>query len=187
MTRLSSSHQRETAQAPGQAPTSRTAYIVASTSVTPSKWPRPDHPYRGLLLIKVQFLDAYNVAVLFQASVVIVIETKDPGRLWHSICCAARERRLECWEKLPDGRLSLFEWPTRHTRIFLLASPNEARQRLTLIEFDGDQPTSADEKMKVQHQLADQLRNLFSSEIDTCSVVEPTRHSFGAAPHWAAA
>lgn len=154
-------------------------------SDAPSKKPRQDYPYRGLGA-NLFFIPIMSPAS-FWALTMIVIGTKDPNKLWHSICCAANERRLECWERLSDGRLSLFEWPTRHTKIFLLASPNEARQRLTLIEFDGDQPTSADEKMKVQHQLADQVRNLFSSEIDTCSVVEPTRHSFGAASHWAAA
>lgn len=104
----------------------------------------------------------------------IVIGTKDPGKLWHSICVAASERRLECWEKLRDGRLALFEWPTRHTKIFLQASANEARQRLTLVEFDGDLPPPVDEKVGVQHQLVDRLRDLFSLEIDTYLVIEPT-------------
>lgn len=104
----------------------------------------------------------------------IVIGTKDPSKLWHCICVAASERRLECWEKLPDGRLALFEWPTRHTKIFLLASANEARQRLTLVEFDGNQPPAADETVRVQHQLVDRLRELFALEIETCSVTDAT-------------
>ncbi|MFE0843423.1 hypothetical protein [Achromobacter insolitus] len=116
----------------------------------------------------------------------IVIETKDPGRLWHSICCAASERRLECWEKLPDGRLALFDWPTRHTKIFLLASANEPRQRLTLIEFDGNVAPSADEQAQAQHELASRIQDLFSPDIDTCSVLGPTLHSVGAASPWAA-
>ncbi len=126
-----------------------------------------------------QFLDAYNVADLFQASVMIVIETKDPGRLWHSICCAASERRFESWEKLPDGRLALFDWPTRHTKIFLLASANEPRQRLTLIEFDGNAAPSAHEQVQAQHELASQIQDLFSVEIDTCVVTVATTDSVG--------
>lgn len=102
----------------------------------------------------------------------IVIGTKDPNKLWHCICAAASERRLECWEKLSDGRLALFKWPTRHTEILLLASANEARQRLTLVEFDGNQPPAADETVRVQHQLVDRLRELFALEIDTFSVTE---------------
>ncbi|MBD9434220.1 hypothetical protein IB257_30155 [Achromobacter sp. ACM03] len=109
----------------------------------------------------------------------IVIGTKDPSKLWHSICCAAGERRLECWEKLPDGRLALFQWPTRHTKIFLLASANEARQRLTMVEFDGDVAPSADEQVQAQHELASQLQDLFSIEIDTCVVTVATTNSVG--------
>ncbi|MBD9419829.1 hypothetical protein IB259_11240 [Achromobacter sp. ACM04] len=109
----------------------------------------------------------------------IVIGTKDPNKLWHSICYAASERRFESWEKLRDGRLALFKWPTRHIKIVLLASANDARQRLTLVELDGDQPPPADEKLRAQHQLADQLKNLFSVEIDTCSVTVPTTQIVG--------
>lgn len=129
--------------------------------------------------MKAQFLDAYNAADLFQALVMIVIETKDPSKLWHSICGAANERRFESWEKLPDGRLALFDWPTRHTKIFLLASANEPRQRLTLVEFDGNVAPSADEKVQVQHELASQLQDLFSVEIDTCVVTGAATNSAG--------
>lgn len=84
-----------------------------------------------------------------------------PVELWKRISCSAAQRRLQRAERLLDGRLAIFEWPTRHTKLLFLGSANQAKHRLTLVDHAGDLPCSEEERFSIQAELVDWLKQLF--------------------------